>query len=192
MRQLISLQVLLALVLTATYGQDAKPPLTLTKQEAFESQNGMVILQGYTNMGAAEGEFNSVTIVKSNELSNPATLKREYGLIFELLDLSGGSRASRSITSYVDYDEIASLIKGIDYISKADKSITTLERFRADYKTKWDLWISKFSEESKGTITYSIQGGRIQKVVVFYSEESFGKLRDLILKAKQKLDCIKK
>ena len=92
-------------------------------------------------------------------------------------------------SSYIDYDEIESLLKGISYISKIDSKITKLSEFQADYKTKGEFEISTFS--SNGKISAAVQSGSIYSASAYYDYEDIEKIKLTIEKAKQTLDSIK-
>src|ERR1043165_3776858 len=97
-------------------------PKPNTKVEAFAAQVGSVIIKGYTKLGVARGDYGSVE-VQAMEFANANSGKKEYGV---LLQVNEAGRLEREHRSYIDYDEIASLLNGIDYVAKTDKSATKL------------------------------------------------------------------
>jgi hypothetical protein len=108
----------------------------LVTLEAFEAQGGTVLIRGFTQIGKLQGIYGGLITVQSQEFTNATTGQKEYGITIEV----GEDRA------FIDYEEIPSLTKGIDYISKVDKSSTKLDNYQADYRTKGDFRISKFSQ----------------------------------------------
>lgn len=98
-----------------------------TKLEAFMAADGAVIVQGYSKIGDFKGQFGSSIVVEAKEFTNASSGRKEYGLAIEVKE---AGRLEREHTSYVDYDEIDSLLKGIDYISKVDRSATKLSEER--------------------------------------------------------------
>lgn len=113
--------------------------------------------------------------------------KKEYGITIEVKNESGNY--AKESTSYIDYDEIASLISGIDYIAKVDKSATKYSSFQADYNTKGDFKVSTFSLKDK--IMVSIASGRIGSVNAYFNISSLPEIRDVIEKAKNRIDTLK-
>jgi len=162
----------------------AKPK---TKLESFAGQDGTVIVRGFSSIGTAKGLYGSNLTVECKEFINPSTGKKEYGVTFEVKETS---RIERENTSYVDYDEIESLLKGIDYISKVEKSATKLDNFQADYKTKGDLNFSTFSNQD-GSVMMAVKSGTIGSTTAYFKIESISSIRAIIVQAKQKLDAIK-
>lgn len=189
MKNLVMLLSVLALVITsqALAQQDQRVPAPKTKLEAFEAQSGAVIIRGFSKIGELRGVYGGAVTVESKEFMNANTAQREFGITLEVKETS---RLERENTSYVDYDEIPSLLKGIDYIAKVDKSVTKLDNFQADYKTKGDLRISTFSSGS-GEVMVAVKSGTIGGTTVYLKVSDLGKLRELIASAKGRLDAIK-
>jgi len=157
-----------------------------TKVEAFEAQQGVVVIRGFSKIGELRGALGGLVTVQSVEFTNATTNKKEYGIT---IDVKETSRLEREDRSFIDYDEIDSLIKGIDYISKLDRAVTKLESFQADYRTKGEFALSTFT--SGNDLMCSISSGRIGRVSVFFKILDLGRFRELIVTAKSKLDSIK-
>jgi len=66
-----------------------------------------------------------------------------------VIDVKESGTYERSDRSFIDYDEIDSLFKGIDYISKVKPENTRLANFEAIYATKGDLKVVTFSSSGK-------------------------------------------
>lgn len=120
------------------------------------------------------------------DASNPKI--QERGVAIEVKE---SSRLERENTSFIDYDEIESLIKGMDYIVKIDKTVTPMNNFEATYKTKGDFSITTFNNARSGEVSVAVSSGRIGKTTAFLSLEDLGKLKSLIVEAKQNLDTLK-
>jgi hypothetical protein len=168
--------------------QDAKPAQDgKTKLEAFQAKSGVVIVRGFTTIGSVQITDNIGVDVECREFKDAGTGKRELGIAVAVRSYSGIQHES---TSYVDYDEIDSLIAGIDYINKLDKTATRLKNFQADYRTRGDLTISTYST-SNGEIEASVSSGRIGAVQAYVSLANTAQLRAFLVKAKETLDAIK-
>lgn len=185
MNRNIAVMAALTLTAIAAFGQNKNEPTTArTKIEAFERQAGSVIIRGFSHLGAVPGTFGGSVSVETREFTNATTGKKEYGITVEVKE---SGRLEREDRSYVDYDEIEGLLKGIEYISKINKSVTPMDEFQADYRTKGDLMISTFS--SSGTIDAAVQSGRIGGADVIINMPNLQKLHDLIMQAKAKIDA---
>ena len=160
------------------------PPAT--KLEAFSARTGIVMIKAFSTVGAING-MGKVTIDarEFRDASNPKF--REYGIAIAVKE---SGRLERENTSFIDADEIDSLIRGIDYIAKIEKNVTTLNDFEAQYKTKGDFSITTFS--SRGSeVGVAISSGRIGRTTAFLKLSDLGQVKALITEAKSKIDSSK-
>ncbi len=168
--------------------QTAEPK---TKLEAFQAKSGAVIIRGFSRVGSLERLADESVEVKGQEFTDASSGKKEYGITVTVESRSPtSSRLGKESTSYIDYDEIDSLVKGIDYIAKIDETTTKLAAFQADYHTKGDLIVSTYSNQ--GGVRARIQSGRFGGTSAFLSLMELEQFKKLILKAKEMLDEIKK
>jgi len=184
---LIAATVGCALVTLSSFAQEAKPAAKepKTKLEAFEAQTGAVLIKGIGEVGSVSGMGSLEVGVR--EFTHAGTGRKEYGVTIEV---KASGTFERKDTAFIDYDEIDSLLKGIDYISKIDKSVTPLPSFEAVYTTKGELRVITYS--TKGKVQAAVQSGRIGAASAFISLDQLAKFRGLIADAKAKLDSIKK
>jgi hypothetical protein len=163
--------------------KESTPAPPATKLEAFSAKTGVVLIRGYSTVGVVSG-LGSVTIDarEFRDASNPKI--RVTGLSIEVKE-SGSLQ--RENTSFVDYDEIDSLLQGIAYISKIDPSITPMQQFEAEFKTKGDFSVTTFNS-SKGGISVSVSSGRFGKVNAFLKVADLEKLRTVIQAGKNAID----
>ena len=158
-----------------------------TKLEAFQAMIGVVIIKGFSRVGSATGPDGSSIEIETRELRNAESGSKEYGMAIEVRD--AGKPARRSL-SFIDYDEMEPLLRGLEYLSKVDSSITQLNRYEADYRTRGDLVISAFSGRG-GVVTLAISGGTFRKVTSFFRLEDLKAIRGLVIEAKNQLDAIR-
>jgi len=191
MKTLLSL-VLIGVVASNALAQNLKDSVPKeepkTKLEAFQAKTGAVIIRGFSTIGSIEGRFSTSAQVECKEFTDASSGKKEYGVTITVTDRS--SDYKRENTSYIDYDEIDSLLKGIDYIAKIDKNATKLDLFQADYRTKGDLMVSTF-DDSDGKVQAAIQSGVYGSVSTYLSLDDLAVFKGLIQKAKGKLDSIR-
>lgn len=164
--------------------QDTKPDdnAPKTKLEAFEAKTGSVLIKGIQDIGSV-ANLGSI-IVSCREFTDAATGNKQYGIAIEV---SESGTIARSNATLIDYDEIDSLLKGIDYITKVDKSATALSGFEAIYKTRGDFRVTTFSKKG-GEIGVAVQSGSIRTVTAYLKLSHLSKVRELIENAKAKLD----
>jgi len=163
-------------------------PSPKTKLEEFSARTGTVIVRGFEEIGKVHGYYNTSITVEAKEFINVSTGKKEYGITIQVKKEEG--KYDKENMSYIDYDEIESLISSIDYISKVDKTATKFSNFQADYKTKGDFEVSTFSSGEQ--IMFAVSSGHIGKVTAFYHMSLLLEIKQLIKKAKEKIDALKK
>jgi hypothetical protein len=152
-----------------------------TKLEAFQSRTGIVRIKGYSEVATIKGV--SIEAWEFRDAADPAS--RAPGIVVEVKEYSsyGNSRENRA---FVDADEIDSLLKGIDYISKVEKSVTKFSNFEAIYLTKGDLRITVFSNRN-GKLQAAVDCGKIGKTTAFLELAELAKIRDAIALAQSQL-----
>lgn len=163
-------------------------PAPKTKLEEFSAKTGVVIVRGFEEIGTVSGLYSTSIKVEAKEFVNVSTGKKEYGITINVKKEDG--RYDKESTSYIDYDEVSSLISGIDYISKVNNSATKFSNFQADYNTKGDFKVSTFS--TNGKILVAVSSGRIGAVSAYYNISSLPEIRGVIENAKSKIDALKK
>ena len=98
----------------------------------------------------------------------------------------GATKAGAWGPGTVDYDEIDSLVKGIDSISKANRNSTPLTNFEAVYETKGAL--SVFTYSTGSGIHLAVSSGICGKVTARLETSDLNQLQTLIQNAKASID----
>lgn len=156
-----------------------------TTLETFQAKTGVVIIRGFTRVGSLRGVGGTVE-VSSRELADAQTGKKAYGIVVEVKE---SGRLERSRRSYIDYDEIDSLIKGIDYISKIDSTVTKLSSFEAQYSTKGEFSVTVFND-AEG-LQAAVTSGSFSGVSIYLRLAELPNFRKLITDAKTAIDAIR-
>jgi len=186
----ILLLVLLSTLSILAQAQDAAPtplptpPEPKTRLEAFQAKTGSVIIRGYTSVGSVHTQYGSLRVV-ANEFKDAATGARIFGITINVREAAPPEREN---ISYIDYDEIDSLLKGIDYVGKMSRNVVLLTDFEADFRTRGDLEVTTFSRGEQ--VLGSVVSGDIIQTKVFVSLDDLQRLRQLVVEAKTKLDAI--
>jgi len=186
--QKILLAALLSLPLIAFSQEQDEAPKTApaTKLEAFSARTGIVLVKGYTPLGAVHGTGRvAIDVREFRDASNPKSA--QYGVAFEVKE---SGRLERESTSFIDEDEIDSLIRGLDYISKIDGSVTTFGNFEAHYRTKGDLSLAVFSGLG-GEVSLAVSSGRIGRARAFLKHADIEQIRSLLEEAKKAIASAK-
>ncbi len=181
--------VLIAVCSSLLVRADETNSITLyTKIEAFENQVNKVIVKAYAPVGSVTAK-GAVISVAFKESADVAIGQKEYGITVGIKE--------ENLAEYrlvVDYDELDSLLEGIDYLGKVDVAVTSLPNFHAIYRTRADLRILAYcTNRQPGTLQTAIQtpyqpaGSRI-----LLASEQLAEFKFLIREAKAKLDLLKK
>ncbi|HSS18680.1 MAG TPA: hypothetical protein VLL54_01145 [Pyrinomonadaceae bacterium] len=164
------------------------PKEVRTKLEAFQGKAGTVLVKSYSETGAVTGQYGGSVEVDAMELQDRSNGAREMGL---LVNVKPSGQYAQESRSFIDYDEIDSLLKGIDYISNVTSATPPLKMFEAHYRTRGDFAIVTYSQ-ADGKIGVAVTGSAIRSNDVFLSTQDLGTLRSRVLAAKETLDQLKK
>jgi hypothetical protein len=175
-------------VLTVTsraHDTNCCPQLPKTKLELFETKTGAVMIKGTAQIGLVAAEVGTV-VVRCKEFTDTSSGLKESGIAVVIRESE-----QREETTIVDHDEVDSLLKGIDYLSKVDRSVTPLPGFEAVYTTRGELQIATHSSRRTGSIEAAVQSTRESKLKIVLTLEQLARFRLLIEEAKNKLDSIR-
>jgi len=125
-------QVALAQAPTA---QLSSPPAA-TKLETFVGKKGLVSVKGFSRIGRIANGAKGEIIIFATEFRDPNKPNDGlYGISIDVRGLSQNGTGYQTKRSFIQLDDIDSLIQGLDYISKISRSVTTLADFEATYRS---------------------------------------------------------
>lgn len=153
-----------------------------TRLEELQMKIGAVIVRGSQRVGFVRGQGRLE--VSALEVIDTGGKLRERGLSLTIEE--AGERAREAVV-FVDYDELAGLLDGLESMIRLDRSETQLPNFEVSYRTKGDLIVSVFSTRS-GILRCVVSGGPYAPAAVTFPAEEIGNLRSLIATAKNRLD----
>src|SRR6266498_1156448 len=156
-----------------------------TRLEEFQDRLEQVIYKGFITIGAVNGRNGSAEVA-AVELRSTAEPTRATGLAIQLSALS---QPNGEIQSFIDYEEIDPLIKGLDAVARADDTITKMPNFSASYRTIDDFGIIVFRQTRSG-IAVKLENsamngtGGIDRATIYITLDELNRLRGMILEAK--------
>jgi len=182
--QIPNLQLAFACPIPAAQQQEiCTPPPPATKLETFSNQTGVVLIRGFSRIGVIKGKGSvTVAVIVFTAADDPKM--RVAGLSISVKE---SDTAGREKISYVDYDEIEALLKGLDSISKADRNSTPLAYFEAEYGTKGGL--SVFTYSTGSGIHLGVSSGTCSKVTAHLEITDLNELKNLIQNGKTAIDA---
>ena len=157
-----------------------------TKLEAFETNTDTVIIKATAPIGTVAAHGGAVT-VRCREITDAGTGHRESGIV---VDIAYGAQVEG--TTLIDYDELDSLLDGLDYLGKLDWNVTSLPDFSAVYTTKGGFRADARGSRRTGNIEFAVRSIRVGAPRLALSRDQLGQLRSLIDQAKAKLDSLRK
>jgi hypothetical protein len=160
---------------------DQKVPKT--KLEAFQAKAGRVLVKSYSEVGTVGGQTSGLVAIEALELQDRSDGSRALGLIIEV---KPGGEYSQTSRSFIDYDEIDSLLKGIDYISNVTTATPPLKNFEALYQTRGNFSVVTFNQ-SDGKISASVSGGLVGSSRVYLTTQGLLSFRQWCVSAKETL-----
>lgn len=151
----------------------AVQPPPATRLEAFKPAAGTLVTFGYNELGRVGN-----VSVDVRELRSENTSVR--GVVVEVTQ--GEYREERA---FIDADELDELVRGIDALLEIRENPTTFENFEVRYTTKGELEITAFN--TRGSISYAVQAGRVGSAQTFMNEEGLRRLRGMFVTAQERL-----
>jgi hypothetical protein len=157
-----------------------------TEMDAFESATGVVIVRASLDMGALTVTAGGTVSVKCKESVETTSGRKQHALEVTLI-----GKDSKADTTLIDYDELDALLNGLDYLSRANWSLTSLPSFDAMYSTRDGLQAAAYSSQKRpGTIGASLKSNRTVRVRISLTTDEFSVFRGMIQQAKVKLDAL--
>jgi hypothetical protein len=153
-----------------------------TELEQFEAQTGTVIVKGIGLVGSVATTAGTIS-VRSRASADITAGRRQFGLELELLE--NDHLVDKAV---VDYDELDSLLKGIDYLGKISYDVTPLPGFEAVYATKSGLRLVAYSSRRLGGIQLFLQYGDQPRIPL--ASDQLAQIRDLISQARTALAAL--
>jgi hypothetical protein len=154
--------------------------------ELFEERSGAVLIRGTDPVGSVPGKRGEV-IVELRETRDMTYNQRGYGVIVTVAQGEGSANAT-----YVDYDELPTLIQNLDYVSKMNWSLTPFGHFDASYTTRAGLRVSTYSSIRSGLIEGAVVSQRLPRSRASLTTAQLELLRNTLEVAKTKLDALQK
>ena len=161
-------------------------PVPATKLEGFETNTDTVIVKATAPIGTAAAHGGEVS-VRCREITDAGTGRRESGIV---VDITFGGPIEAGLL--IDYDELDSLLDGIEYLGKLDWSVTPLPDFQAVYATKGGFRADAHGSRRTGNIEFDVRNMRLSAPKLALSRDQLGQLRSLVEQAKAKLDSLRK
>jgi hypothetical protein len=155
-----------------------------TELETFEAQTGTVIVKGAGQVGSLAVDALTINVI-SKESLNVSTGRRQYGMAVEVV-----ANEQRAWKRVVDYDEMDSLLNGLNYLARIDYKVTELPTFVAGYVTRSGLRIGAFTSQRRGAIQYFLEDYSTNSPRILITPAQLSQFQDLVEQARKNLDSL--
>ncbi len=159
---------------TQTPAQQPAPP-PATRLEGFRPDAGTIVTFGYNELGSVSGV--SVEVREARATRGAAV----RGLVVEVTQSEG-----RQERAFVDADEIAELIRGLDALLGVTANPTTFRNFEVQYTTRGELQLTAFNNGS-GNLSFAVRAGRLTQAQRFLNSGDMQRLRSMFVAAQEKI-----
>lgn len=157
-----------------------------TKIGKIQEVRGSIIVKGYDDIDTLTGKYSNVLTVTIYQFDNKKSGTKTLGLNIEI---KTSDRYNNTSSSFVDYDEIPSLIKGLQYLEGITSNPSKLSNYEVSYATNGGLKITQFNSTS-GTMV-AIKAGKYSAKQIFMETSDVKKFKDMITKSLTKLKALK-
>jgi len=161
-------------------GQITNAPRTYF--EAFNATPDALLIKGSSTIDTLNNQINYPVEVRAERVSNPQTTNSIYAVSLRT------TFPQLVQVDYVDYDELDALIRGVQYISQANSSITPLDNFEAVFRTRSGLSIAKVGRGNK--VVIAITSGNTNVVHNQMASFVLDQLGRDLTAAKTKIDAV--
>ena len=159
-----------------------------TKLEALEDAYGGVVFKGFTRINTFDVRDLRVDAVEMRNLSDSNSISNQARGI--VISLRGPGEQPLEGRAFIDYEEIDTVVNGIDAVSKVNETMTKLASFEGRYRSTGDLEVKAFRQTRSGTAV-TVSAGICDEVRIPLSLDDLQKIRAMLVEAKAKLDEIK-
>lgn len=156
----------------------------MTELETLAATTGKVVIKGASEIGKITPSGVGPVFLTAREYKVPTTGRREMGI--SIVVAPGSDQEARS---YIDFDELPDLIKGIDVLLGSTTSMTQLDDLEAVYCTRGGFQVIAYQRRRNNWI--AIEVGNLKRTRLWMSGEDLEQLKSLIIKAQDKLASLK-
>ena len=153
-----------------------------TDIEVFEAQTNLVVVKGFGTAGSVS-VGNGILNIRLKESFSPDTGGKWQALVLDCSD--DGARE----WAVIDYAEIESLLRGIDYIRSATYDVTGLPGFEASYQSRDGFRVIGVGSHRQSAVQTFVQFEGCRRIPL--NSDQMSQLRNQISQARQTLDQLK-
>lgn len=150
--------------------------------ERFENQTNFLVVKGFGSGGELRLESGTLG-VRLKDSYNPDFAQRMQAIV---ITYSAGEHRERAT---IDYDEIETLLRGLDYLRSVNYDSTGLPGFEAAIQTRDGFRAIAFGSHRQSSVEHSIQFDDCARIAL--NSDQFVQLRNIIAQARTTLDQLR-
>jgi hypothetical protein len=155
-----------------------QPPAPATKLEGFRSAAGTLVTLGYNVLDSVPGITADVREVREGK-GSPVR-----GVVIDIVESD-----ERQARAFIDADEVAALLKGIDALLAVKTNPTTFGNFEVQYSTRGALLLGAFND-ADGNVAYLVEAGHDEPARRYLQPDEMRSLRAIFAAAQVKLAAL--
>lgn len=183
---LLTLITATSLVFSATNARDKIKSEPSTKLEKIQELKGSILIKGYTDIGFLYGKYGKKLTTTLFQFDDKKSNTQTFGLNVEV---ETSDKYNKTSSSYIDYNELSSLIKGLEYIEKITSNPTDLQHYEASYSTNGGLKIINFNTADGALVV--IQVGKYNEKAIYLKPANLKDFKATISKGLLKIRKLK-
>lgn len=156
--------------------------------EAIEGSYERILLKGFSQIATVRVRGAEIRI-DAVELRESTASTRAMGIAIAMKE-ADQERINEN-RAFVDYEEIDSLLKAIDFAAKVNETVTKLAGFEARYRTRGDFEFVVFRQGRASGTAAAVTTGICDRVTGLLTLDELALVRAHIVEAKTRLDEIK-
>ncbi len=150
--------------------------------QRYNATPDTLFVKGSSVMGALSEHLTYPVEVRAERISNPQATNTLYAVSVRT------TLPDHVQVDYIDYDELDAVIRGVQYISQANSTVTPMDNFEAVVRTRGGLSIAKLGRGPKVTIAMTCGGAATNRNLLEpYVLDTFART---LTEAKAKIDLV--
>jgi hypothetical protein len=154
-----------------------------TQFEIFNFETDRLLIKGSSIIGTLNSQLDYPIEIRAERATDPATTNSVYAV-----SLRTRFSEHEVHSDYIDYDELDTVIRAIQYIGAATATVTPLDNYETVIRTKCGLSIAKLGKANK--VTISITPGYYNAARNQIASFDLDDLARYLTAAKAKIDAV--
>lgn len=158
-----------------------------TKLEALAAQEGVLLILGSSRVGEMQGFRGGLIRLECKEFKEAGSGRREAGVAIALAETS---KPGTEYFTFVDEDELDSVVRAVEFFSKVTASVTSLDEYKVLLRTRGGLQLSLRTIRAGEGVRVACDDGSGSVFSVYLSPKDLPGFKDLLLLARERIKAL--